>query len=143
MNMPASAANAEARGPGMAFWSTFGARRLAVVFKLLLVAACASVPAPVQEVAEAERAVQAAAEADAGTLAPAELDKARRKLVAAKGALQAQQHLEARQLAEQAVVDAELARITARAEVAARAAAEIRAQIGDPGGAATRPAAAS
>jgi uncharacterized membrane protein len=143
MKMPASEANAEARGRGMTFWSTIGARRLALMVTLLAVAACASVPAPVQEVAEAERAVQVAAEADAATLAPAELDKARRKLDAAKGALQEQQHLKARQLAEQAVVDAELAQITARAEVAARSAAEIRAQIGDPGRSAMRPAAGS
>jgi hypothetical protein len=143
MNMPASEANAEARGRGMTFWSTIGARRLVLVIWISVLAACASVPAPVQEVADAERAVQAAAEADAGILAPVELDKARRKLDAAKGALQEQQHLEARQLAEQAVVDAELAQITARAEVAARSAAEIRAQIGDPGRSAMRPAAGS
>jgi hypothetical protein len=105
MNMPASEANAEARGRGMTFWSTIGARRLVLVIWISVLAACASVPAPVQEVADAERAVQAAAEADAGILAPVELDKARRKLDAAKGALQEQQHLEARQLAEQSVVD--------------------------------------
>jgi Domain of unknown function (DUF4398) len=143
MNMPASEANAEARGRGMTLWSTIGARWLVLVICISVLAACASVPAPVQEVAAAERAVQAAAEADAEILAPAELDKARRKLDAAKGALQEQQHLEARQLAEQAVVDAELAQITARAEVAARSAAEIRAQIGDQGRSAMRPAAGS
>jgi len=127
----------------MTWWSTIGARRLALVSTLLVVAACASVPAPVQDVAQAERAVQAAADADAGTLAPAEFEKARRKLDEAKSALQAQQHLTARQLAEQAVVDAELAQITARAEAAARSAAEMRAQIGDPGRSALRPAAGS
>jgi hypothetical protein len=109
---------------------------------LFAVAACASVPAPVQEVADAERAVQAAADAGAGTLAPAELEKARRKLDAARSALQAQQHLQARQLAEQALVDAELAQVTARAEEAARS-TSIRAQIGDPGRPAIRPAAGS
>ena len=41
------------------------------------------------------------------------------------------------------MVDAELAGITARTEEAERAAAAIRAQIGDPGGAAMRPAAGS
>jgi hypothetical protein len=127
----------------MTLWSTIGARRLAVVITLLVVAACASVPAPLQDVAEADRAVQAAADADAGSLAPAELEKARRKLDAAKSALQDQQHLKARQLAEQAVVDAELAQVTARAEAAARAAAEMRAQVGDPDRSAPRPAAGS
>jgi hypothetical protein len=127
----------------MTLRGTINAGRLALISTLLVLAACASLPAPTHEVADAERAVQAAAEADAGILAPVELDKARRKLDAAKGALQEQQHLEARQLAEQAVVDAELAQITARAEVAARSAAEIRAQIGDPGRSAMRPAAGS
>ena len=127
----------------MTWWSTIGAGRLALMSTLLVLAACANVPAPVHEVAEAERAVQAATDADAESLAPAELDKARRKLAAARSALQAQERLKARQLAEQAVVDAELAQVTARAEAAARSAAELRAQIGDPGRAALRPAAGS
>ena len=126
----------------MTWWSTIGAGRLALMSTLLVLAACASVPAPVHEVAEAERAVQAATDADAESLAPAELDKARRKLAVARSALQAQEHLKARQLAEQAVVDAELAQVTARAEAAARSAARLRAQIGDPQ-VAPRPAAGS
>jgi Domain of unknown function (DUF4398) len=126
----------------MTLWSTPRVRRLAALTMLSALAACASVPAPLQDVANAERAVQEAAAADAETLAPAELDKARRKLEAAKGALAAQENLQARQLAEQALVDAELAEITASAEQAARTAAELRAQIGDPGGSATQPVAA-
>jgi alanyl-tRNA synthetase len=126
----------------MTLWSTPGVRRLAALTTLSALAACTSVPAPVQDVAEAERAVQEAAAADAEALAPAELDKARRKLEAAKSALAAQENLRARQLAEQALVDAELAEITAGAEQAARTAAELRAQIGDPGGSATQPVAA-
>ncbi|MGH6921178.1 MAG: DUF4398 domain-containing protein [Geminicoccaceae bacterium] len=106
-------------------------------------AACASVPAPLQDVAAAERAVQAAADADAARLAPAAYDQARGKLEAAKTALQARQHLQARQLAEQALVDAELAGITARAEEAAQAAARLRAEIGDSGGSAGQPVAGS
>jgi hypothetical protein len=108
---------------------------------LLVPAACESVPAPVQDMAAAERAVQAAADAGAGSLAPAELEQARRKLDAARSAMQGQQHDKARRLAEQTVVDAELAQVTARAEEAARAAAAMRAQIGDPARAALRPAA--
>jgi hypothetical protein len=143
MNMAASEAHAKARGRGMTLWGTIGTRWPALMSTLLVLAACASVPAPVHEVADAERAVEAAADADAGILAPAELETARRKLDAARSALLAQQHLKARQLAEQAVVDAELAQVTARAEAAARSAAEMRAQIGDPGRAALRPAAGS
>jgi Domain of unknown function (DUF4398) len=118
----------------MRLWSTPGGRRLLAMIALLTLAACTSVPAPVQDVAEAERAVQAAADAGAETVAPTEFKKARGKLEAAKSALQAQQHLKARQLAEQALVDAELAQVTAEAEAGARAAAEIRAQIRSLGG---------
>lgn len=127
----------------MILWSTPSARRLAAVITLSALAACASVPAPLQEVAHAERAVRAAADADALTLAPGELEKAHRKLDAAKVALQAQQHLQARQLAEQAVVDAGLATITARAEAAARSTAKIRAQMGYADRSAMRPTAGS
>jgi Domain of unknown function (DUF4398) len=118
----------------MRLWSTPGGRRLLAMIALLTLAACTSVPAPVQDVAEAEHAVQAAADAGAETVAPTEFKKARGKLEAAKSALQAQQHLKARQLAEQALVDAELAQVTAEAEAGARAAAEIRAQIRSLGG---------
>jgi uncharacterized membrane protein len=118
----------------MTLWSTPSGRRLLAMMALLALAACASVPAPVQDVAEAERAVQAAADAGAGTVAPAEFATARGKLEAAKSALQAQQHLKARRLAEQALVDAELAQVTAEAEEDARATTEIRAQIRDLGG---------
>jgi Domain of unknown function (DUF4398) len=118
----------------MRLWSTPGGRRLLAMIVRSTLAACASIPPPVQDVAEAERAVQAAADAGAGTVAPAEFEKARGKLEAAKSALQAQQHLKARQLAEQALVDAELAQVTAEAEAGARAATEIRAQIRDLGG---------
>jgi type IV pilus biogenesis protein CpaD/CtpE len=143
-NFPVSSANAEAKGKSdMALWSMPSARRLLVVITLSVLAACASVPAPVQEVADAERAVQAAADADAETLAPAAFEKARRKLEAARVALHAQQHVQARQLAEQAVVDAELAQVAAEGEAAARAAAEIRAQIRDQGGPALQPVAGS
>lgn len=115
------------------------ARRLAAVLMLAVPAACTTVPAPVQELAEAEHAVQAASASDAVTLARAEVDKARRKLEAARSALQAQDHTLARRLAEQAVVDAELAQITARAEETERAAAAIETQIGEPGETAVRP----
>jgi hypothetical protein len=115
-------------------WSTPSARRLAVGITLAALAACANVPAPLQDVAEAERAVQAAADANAATLAPAAYDQARGKLEAAKTALQAQEHLKARQLAEQALGDAELAEITAHQQEAERAAAEIRTQIRAPAG---------
>jgi hypothetical protein len=130
--MPAAAADAVAKGmSGMTLRSTIAVRRLALMSTLLALAACANTPAPVQEMAAAERAVQVAADADAETLAPVEFEKARRKLAAASSALQAQDHLEARQLAEQAVADAELAQVTASLREAERAATDLRVQIRD------------
>jgi hypothetical protein len=102
---------------------------LAAMIALAMLTACASVPAPLQQVAEAEHAVQEAAAANAATLAPAELGKAQGKLDAARSALRAGDHVKARQLAEQAVVDGEMAQITARSEETARAAADLRAQL--------------
>jgi hypothetical protein len=118
----------------MTLWSTPGSGRLAALAALLVLAACASAPAPVQEVADAERALQAASAADAGNLAPAAFDKARQKLAAARSALQGGEHVRARRLAEQALVDAEVAQAAAEAEEAARAEAGMRAQIRDLGG---------
>ncbi len=115
------------------------ARRWTLVIALAVLAACTTVPAPVQEMAEAEHAVQAAAAIDAETLAPVEFEKARRKLDEARSALRAQQHERARLLAEQAVVDAEFARITAQAEETERTAAELRAKIRGLGGPASQP----
>lgn len=105
------------------------APRLAAMIALAMLAACASVPVPSQQMALAEHAVQDAAAGNAATLAPAEFGKARSKLDAAQSALRAGDHVKARQLAEQAVVDAEMAQITARTEETARAAASIRIQL--------------
>ena len=118
----------------MTLWSTRRSGRLTAAAALLLLVACASAPPPVQEMADAGRALQAAAAADAESLAPAAFDKARQKLEAAKTALQAGEHLRAHRLAEQALVDAEVAQAAADAEKAARAAAALRAQIHDLGG---------
>lgn len=117
----------------MMYRNAYPARRLAAMIALAMLAGCTTVPAPVQELAEAEHAVQVASASDAMTLAPSELDKAHRKLEEARSALQAQDHVLARRLAEQAVVDAELAQITARAAATERAVAAIRAETGAPG----------
>jgi septal ring factor EnvC (AmiA/AmiB activator) len=115
------------------------ARRWMVVLALAVLAGCTTVPAPVQEMAEADRAVQAAAAIDAETLAPVAFEKARRKLEEARSALRAQQHERARLLAEQTVVDAEFARITAQAEETERTAAGLRGKIRGLGGPASQP----
>ncbi|MDX1542256.1 MAG: DUF4398 domain-containing protein [Geminicoccaceae bacterium] len=92
----------------------------------LLLAACASTPPPEGELRAAEVAVGEAVEADAGVHAPALLQQARDKLARAKQAVDDERPVEARRLAEQAAVDAQLAEARARAEVATGHLREVR-----------------
>lgn len=84
----------------------------------LSLAACASDPAPEAEMARADLAVNQAEDANAGTHAPGPYALARDKLERAQEAVADGDHLEARRLAEQAAVDAELAETQARSAVA-------------------------
>lgn len=102
-------------------------RRPAVASMLLIVVAalgaCASTPAPVQQLAVAEAAVQHANTASTQADAPRALRVAVDKLAAANRALAAGDRDRARVLAEQADVDAQVAEIQAqarRSETAAR-----------------------
>src|SRR5688572_26799532 len=81
-------------------------------------AACASGPAPEAELAAAEVAVEDAEEANAAAQAPGPDELARDKLERAREAMDDGENLEARRLAEQALVDAQLAEAEARSEVA-------------------------
>jgi hypothetical protein len=92
-------------------------------------AACASDPAPEAEVAAAEVAVDEAEEANAPAQASGPYELARDKLDRARDAMEDGENLEARRLAEQALVDAQLAEAEARSEVARQNAAELRASI--------------
>lgn len=92
-------------------------------------AACASDPAPEAEVAAAEVAVDQAEEANAPARASGPYELARDKLERARDAMADGEHVEARRLAEQALVDAQRAEAQARSEVARRNAAELRASI--------------
>jgi Domain of unknown function (DUF4398) len=92
-------------------------------------AACASGPAPEAEMARADLAVSEAEEADAATHAPGPYVLARDKLARAHEAVADGDNLEARRLAEQAAVDAELGEAQARSEVARQNAEELRANI--------------
>ena len=95
-----------------------------------LLAACGSTPPPpVDAVAAAQTAVTSAEQANAATLAPAELDRARDKLLRAQAAIQQEDNVEARRLAEQASVDARLAETRARATLANRNAEEFQAGL--------------
>jgi hypothetical protein len=89
-------------------------------------AGCSSVQPPRAEIATAELAVQNAQKTSAPQSSPLELRKAREKLDRAKDAMRDRDYVLARQLAEEALVDAQLAESTARSEDATRMARELR-----------------
>ena len=92
-------------------------------------AACASDSAPEAELAAAEVAVDEAEEANAPAQASGPYELARDKLERARDAMEDGENLEARRLAEQALVDAQLAEAEARSEVARQNAAELRTSV--------------
>jgi len=96
---------------------------------VVVLAACASGPAPEAEVAAAEVAVDQAEQANAPAQASGPYELARDKLERARDAMADGENVEARRLAEQALVDAQLAEAEARSEVARQNAAELRASI--------------
>jgi Domain of unknown function (DUF4398) len=92
-------------------------------------AGCASGPAPDAEMGAAELALSQAEDAEAAARAPAPYALARDKLERARDAMADGENLEARRLAEQALVDAQLAEAEARSAVARENAAELRQSI--------------
>ncbi len=92
----------------------------------VLVAGCASIPAPTEQIAVSKAAVDNATSAGGNEFAPVLLQSALEKLNAAERAMAEEKNLKARQLAEQAEVDAQLAAATARAAKAQKAASELR-----------------
>jgi Domain of unknown function (DUF4398) len=93
------------------------------------IAGCAGDPAPEAELATAEVAVEGAEKANAPAQAPGPYELARDKLERAREAMDDGDNLEARRLAEQALVDAQLAEAEARSGVARQNAADLRATI--------------
>lgn len=92
-------------------------------------AACAGEPAPEAELAAAEVAVDEAEEANAPAQASGPYELARDKLERAREAFDDGDNLEARRLAEQALVDAHLAEAQARSEVARTNATDLRTAV--------------
>ncbi len=84
----------------------------------LLLAACATLPPPDAELAQAAATLRQAREAGAIELAGEVYAQSERKLALAREALEARQTRIARVWAEQAMVDAELALARARAKAA-------------------------
>lgn len=96
-------------------------RGLAVAL-LGTLAACAGTPPPTDAISAADLALQQAETAQAATYAPGDLLRARNKLNEAKAQAEAENNAQARRLAEQATVDAQLAIAKSRAAVAETAA---------------------
>jgi hypothetical protein len=105
---------------------------LAAAGSLALVAAgCASVQpaAPTSEMAVARAAIADAASADAATYDAVNLRNAQRKLARAHDEMAQGDYATAKNLAEEAELDARLAAARARSDKATRAAAEVQASI--------------
>ncbi len=92
-------------------------------------AACASGPVPLEQLAVAKSSVERAEQAGATELAPVELATARDKLQRAEQAAQNHQGQIATRLADQANVDAQLAEATAREHESQKAETELEASL--------------
>jgi outer membrane PBP1 activator LpoA protein len=108
-----------------------GRRALTLVLAAILLAACSSVPPPQEQLAAADLAVREAEEAEAGAHAAVPLRKAQDKLEQARAAVQAKEHLAARRLAEQALVDAQRAEAEASAAAAGATLEEMQRSLED------------
>lgn len=91
------------------------AKYLAASSLLMVLAGCAGIPAPTDQVELTRNAVSRAVTADATQYAPAEMKSAQDKLYAVERALGEKNFAAARTLAEQAEADANLAERKARA----------------------------
>lgn len=89
---------------------------------IMFISACASIPAPSEQMAVSKAAVSSANSAGGNEFAPLELKTAMEKMDRAERAMTEEDYLLARQLAEQAQVDAQLAAATARSSKAQKAA---------------------
>jgi Domain of unknown function (DUF4398) len=79
----------------------------------LVLAACATLPPPTEQLAASRAAIQSAEVAGAGQSATSELAEAREKLSEAQAAIRDEDNARARRLAEEALVDAQLAQARA------------------------------
>ena len=99
---------------------------------LVFTLACASTPAPTDTIANADMAVRLAEQAGAPEFAPLEMRVAREKLDEARSLVQKggdEEMAEARRLAEEALVQAQLAEQTARTAVAQKRRDEVQKTI--------------
>lgn len=88
----------------------------------IFMAGCASTPAPIEQMAISRAAVSNASSAGGNEFAPLQLKSAMEKMDGAERAMAEKKYDQARQLAEQAQFDAQLAEATARSAKAQKAA---------------------
>ncbi|MGE5450767.1 MAG: DUF4398 domain-containing protein [Acidobacteriota bacterium] len=92
-------------------------------------AGCSSQPVPNDRLAVGRSSIDAAQTAGASEMAPVELNRAREKLAKANEAVQKKDYVLARRLADEADVDAQVARSKANAQRSLRAADEVTAGL--------------
>lgn len=96
---------------------------------LFIVTACASTKPPTAKMSETESAIKQAEQVDAQDYAPLEIREARKKFDQAKQMVKQEKYAKAKRLADEAMVDAELAEITARSKKAQEAVKQLRESI--------------
>ena len=96
---------------------------------LVFLVGCSGIEPPRAQMAKAEMALRQSRQSDAPQHSPLELRKATEKLNRARQAMADEEYLLARRLAEQAVVDAQLAEAKARSLEAQRMTRELRESI--------------
>ena len=93
---------------------------------VVMIAGCASVPPPTEQIAVSKQAVSNATSAGGNEFAPAEMRAAQDKLDRAIQAMTAEDYKNAKLLAEQAQVDAQLAAAKARSAKAQKASTSVQ-----------------
>ena len=105
------------------------AKHAGICMIVLAAAACATTPIPNDQIAVAKSSVQRAEQNGAPELAPVEMSTARQELASAESAAAAREPLPAKQWAEKANVDAQLAEATAQQRRAHKQATEFDASM--------------
>jgi hypothetical protein len=93
---------------------------------VILIAGCASTPAPTEQMATSRAAISNASSAGGEEYAPLQLQSAKDKMDAAEQAMKAENYVLARRLAEEAQADADLAVAMSRSDKAAKAAEAVQ-----------------
>ena len=91
----------------------------------IALSACASIPEPVGDMASAKTVIKGAEMEKANRFAAVELDRAKTKMKRAEQAIDQKNYVEAKRLAQQALVDARLARAKSDAARSANALKEL------------------